>query len=88
MDGCTLFSKREESVVELKYDVINRWLLNNHKKKRIFDYLKENKYYNISIYGFGDLGKLLYYEIHEEGSIRIESIIDKANPVLDENIGD
>ena len=86
MDGCTLFSKREESVVELKYDVINRWLLNNHKKKRIFDYLKENKYYNISIYGFGDLGKLLYYEIHEEGSIRIESIIDKANPVLDENI--
>lgn len=57
-------------------DTLRRWLENRNQNKLIGDFLVENDYKNIVIYGAGDMGHLLYDEIKNAG-IRILCFVDK-----------
>lgn len=52
------------------------WLKNKIDKKEIIEYLKYKEYKRIAIYGYGDLGKMLYDEI-ENSTIEISYLIDQ-----------
>ncbi len=63
----------------MKYSVLLNWFQNVMHGRSLSGYLTAKNYSCISIYGFGDIGKLLYSEISKEALINVEAIIDKAN---------
>ena len=63
--------------------LMNRWLQNEHKEKKIADYLKEKGIHNIIIYGVGDIGKNLYQQLKSE-EFEIKYLVDQnKNQTLD-----
>jgi hypothetical protein len=59
-----------------KQRVIVKWLENEIKGKKWTDYILSYGYKNISIYGAGDLGKYLIWELRNS-DININSVIDR-----------
>ena len=64
---------------ELKRDIFFSWIKVQQKGIKIADYLLEQGWTDISIYGYGDIGKLLYKVVSDNKDAKIECIIDKAN---------
>lgn len=56
--------------------IIKKWLENLCKKKYWSDYLAEYGYYNIAIYGAGDIGRCLEWEL-KDTKINVVFFIDK-----------
>lgn len=56
--------------------LIDKWMKNMRDRKKISDYLKENKYENIIIYGMSYLGRQLYEELIQDG-INIKYLVDR-----------
>ena len=65
--------------MQMKCLVYSKWLSNVLEGRSISDYLIHNGYTNVSLYGFGEIGQRLYYEIRKCKDITIEAIIDKTN---------
>lgn len=59
-----------------KQKVIVKWLENEVKGKRWDTYLKSYDYNTISIYGAGDLGKLLIWAL-KDTSVGVDCVIDR-----------
>lgn len=64
---------------QIKCSVYSKWLSNVLEGRSISDYLIQNGYTTVSLYGFGEIGKRLYYELKKCKDIMIEAIIDKSN---------
>ena len=63
--------------------LMNRWLQNEHKGKKIADYLKEKGIHNVMIYGVGGIGKNLYEQLKRE-EFEIKYLVDQnKNQTLD-----
>ncbi len=54
----------EEKLLEY-YHILNSWLEIKQDGRSLSDYFKKSNYKKIGIYGMGDLGKRLYYELKE-----------------------
>lgn len=65
----------------LFYRTLLRWIGAKHDGKNIKDYIKKNNLRDIAIYGYGDMGKLLYNELAGQG-IHINEILDKRKDKL------
>lgn len=64
---------------EQKSNIFKTWLLNDRSGIGIPDLLVRNGWRTVSIYGFGEIGKILYDELKKSGTVRIEYVIDKRN---------
>lgn len=64
---------------QMKCSVYSKWLSNVLEGKSISEYLIQNGYTNVSLYGFGEIGQRLYHELRKCKDITIEAIIDKTN---------
>lgn len=64
---------------------INAWFYNELKGKQLAAYLRENSFYNISIYGIGYIGKTLYEYLKKE-DFQINNLIDQNRNSDQENI--
>lgn len=60
--------------------VMDKWFQKELSGKTITAYLKEKKFYNITIYGMGYIGKNLYKYLKNEG-FEINNLIDQKNDV-------
>jgi hypothetical protein len=61
--------------------LMNRWIQNEWKGKKIADYLAEKRIYRVIIYGMGYMGKNLYEQLINE-KIEILYLIDRDKNVL------
>ena len=59
-----------------KQKVIVKWLENEVKGKRWDTYFSSYEYYNLTIYGAGDLGKMLIWAL-SESEIKVNCVIDR-----------
>ena len=59
------------------YVTMKQWLQNRNDGKTIADYFEKCPYKTVAIYGAGDLGKLLLYEL-KDASLQISYIIDRS----------
>ena len=66
---------------ELFYQILCKWVKMHQTKESIPVFLKEEGYYNVAIYGYKELGQLLYSEL-KEGGINVTSIIDKNTDIV------
>lgn len=76
--------KYEQTLITYK-----KWIEAFQNNKTIADYLLENKYHKIAVYGFGRLGKQLYEELLIS-RIQVEYVIDRNRGIenkLDDGIG-
>lgn len=55
---------------------MKRWLENRNKGKTFEDYFKQCGFTSISIYGAGDMGRLLYAEV-KNSDIKIKYFVDR-----------
>ncbi|MDR7813500.1 PIG-L deacetylase family protein [Lacrimispora sp.] len=60
------------------YRVLIRWLSAKQEGNEIVSYLKSRGLINVAIYGYSDMGKLLYNELLQS-SIAVTSILDKRD---------
>lgn len=58
------------------YKLLYQWIIMHQDKKRIADYFKTCGYKNIAIYGMGEFGKLLLWELADT-EINIACVIDQ-----------
>jgi len=65
--------------MQLKSSMYKTWIIIKQKCFSVCDYLNRNNYTVVSIYGYGEVGKLLYNELMMGRGVEIESIIDKGN---------
>lgn len=70
------FSGMNKVENESKTQMFMKWIQLLQKGHRISHYLEQNQISNVSIYGYGQLGKLLYEELLSDGII-IDNVIDK-----------
>lgn len=86
---CKKELKRTVSELEKKerfYALLCEWNSRLHKGNNITDYLRKNGYLKIAIYGYKELGKLLYTELKEE-NIDVCCIIDRdAKRIFENNV--
>ena len=59
------------------YVTMKQWLLNRNEGKYIAEYFDGCPYKSAAIYGAGDLGKLLIYEL-KDANIEIKYFIDRS----------
>lgn len=52
--------RKNAAVNYLLYKTMNSWLMLGQKGKTIIEYFEKNGYYNIAIYGMGNMGERLY----------------------------
>lgn len=69
------YKKRKEQANLM--GTLYQWNDNLREGKYIYDYLINNGYINVSIYGFGELGFQLFKEIHNSSGVKILSFIDR-----------
>lgn len=74
VDSSVIISNKRN---ELKCDLYQKWVTMNQSDNSICNYLIENKLTVVSIYGYGEIGKMLHKELIRNDSIEIESIMDK-----------
>lgn len=60
------------------YALLNQWLSNKRTGKEVNEYLSQNGYNNIAVYGMGELGNQLLNDL-ENTSINVSYGIDKEN---------
>ena len=66
-----------------KQKVMIKWLENETKGKRWNTYFLTYDYKNITVYGAGDLGKLLIWEL-KDSEVKVNSVIDRrANEIVE-----
>ena len=70
---------------QLLCTMLHEWILIKIKKKRISDYLKQNGYSAIAIYGMNMIGELLVDELNDS-DIEIKYGIDKRAEYIDAEI--
>lgn len=58
------------------YYMMNEWLRLRQEGKTLEKYFLDNDYKSIAIYGMGEVGNRLYYEL-KDSSIYIEYVVDK-----------
>lgn len=58
------------------YELTNKWLINKNEGKDLKNFMKENNYNTVAIYGRGTLGELCYEEVKRTGT-KIAYFIDK-----------
>ena len=63
---------------EQYYRLLIKWMNLKQTRKKICEYLKAKGFYRITIYGFSDIGQLLYKEL-EYSEIEVKNILDKRN---------
>jgi len=63
------------------FNTMKRWMENRNEGKKISDYFAENKFFHISVYGAGDLGRLFYEEIRNS-EIRVDYFVDRNAEAL------
>lgn len=61
--------------------LMNRWLQNEHKGKKIADYLKEKGIHNVMIYGAGYIGRNLYEQLKLE-EFEVKYLVDQNKTVM------
>lgn len=76
----------KSSRMERYHNMLNKWLEIKNEKILIGDYLQENEFYNIAIYGMGIYGINLLYELQENESVRVLYGIDRAVDNVDGGI--
>lgn len=78
---------REQQIQKYRqfYRVFYKWLKVRQDGKSIADYIDENRVRNIAIYGFGDVGRLLYNELELQG-VHVAEILDKRDIEIGELI--
>ena len=59
------------------YAAMKRWLQNRNEGKLISDYFEKYPYRTVAIYGAGDLGRLLLFELKDSG-LKVEYFIDRS----------
>lgn len=64
--------------------LMNRWIWNERKGKKIADYLNEKRIYSVIIYGMGYIGKNLYEQLKNE-KIEIMCLMDRNKDILMES---
>lgn len=67
------------------YKLLNEWVLLKNEGKSLEQYLVENKYKSIAIYGMGELGCRLYEEL-KNSNIEIKYAIDQSANDIDEEL--
>lgn len=73
-------SEKEKRIV--RYDnVLREWVFNLISHKYISNYLRDKGLVRVAIYGFSELGEMLYEELIENG-VRVEYIADKNYSIL------
>lgn len=58
--------------------VMDKWFQNEYRGKKIANYLRDNGFYNITIYGMGYIGRNLYKYLKKEG-FEVSNLIDQNN---------
>jgi len=58
------------------FQLLTKWISLYQNKKKIAEWLKKRNLYNVTIYGYADIGKLLYNEL-SESDINVIQILDK-----------
>ena len=56
--------------------IMNKWVQNQNENKKISKYLLDKGFYNIAIYGMGDMGKTLYAEL-KDTPVKVAYAIDR-----------
>ena len=64
-----------------------KWVAMKQANRNLDDYFIKHGYTQVAIYGFGDLGKLLFKEIKNSKDIHIAAIIDKNADFLNVDLG-
>jgi len=67
------------------YYMLNQWMINKNQNKSIGDFLEKNNYYEIAIYGMGEMGQRLIDEL-KGSNIKIKYIIDQNADYLSNEI--
>lgn len=75
------FNRTKEEIVKVKKmirinEALNKWLELMQNGRGLMTYFLNNGYKSVAIYGMGDLGKKLFYELTKEG-IDVLYTIDK-----------
>lgn len=63
------------------YNLLNKWLINKNQQKKLEYFFYKNNYTTIAIYGMGELGKNLFYEL-KDSKIKIKYVIDKNKSTI------
>ncbi len=56
--------------------VMNRWVQKRNENKQIAKYLLDKGFYNVSIYGMGDIGKTLFKEL-KNSDVQVAYVLDR-----------
>lgn len=64
--------------------VLLKWMSIRNSGKSIVDYLRQNEWRTVAVYGYGPIGKLLYEEL-KKNNCDVQYIIDKNPTVQGEN---
>lgn len=70
-EACSL----PESKIRRYYKLLNKWMELRGNGKHLADYLVDNQYFSIAIYGFGDFGKHFLQEV-KDFPIEVKYVID------------
>ncbi len=70
--------KEAEDKTRIYYKILNDWMELRGKKKYFADYLVQNGYRHVAIYGMGDFGKHLHQEL-KDSAVEVEYVIDRRN---------
>ena len=72
----TKFAIREQKKIQ-QIETYDKWVKLLLEGKSISNYLINQKYYNVAIYGFASLGRRLFQELKKNNRINVKYIIDK-----------
>ncbi len=75
--------KKELEKTKLYYRIMDIWFSQEQKGKSLIPYMREKNYKRVAIYGMGELGERLYYELIH-GGIEVKCVIDQSPYVLGE----
>ncbi|MDF2541076.1 MAG: hypothetical protein K0S47_794 [Herbinix sp.] len=73
-----VIKQRETKVDKFKgyYETLNQWMQLKQEGKSLEQYFDQNGYKSIAIYGMGELGNRLYFDL-KDSNIQIKYAIDK-----------
>lgn len=64
------------NALQINYELLRDWMYKKQLNRSISNYLKQNGYKDIAIYGLGEIGQLFLWEIEADADVNIVCVID------------
>jgi len=80
--------KESEGLYIDYYDLLNQWVQNKNDNKSVVDYLKQNKFNSVAIYGIDDIAIRLYEELKNTEIKLNYFIVEDLEDLKEKNIDD